>query len=217
MRPLPPDLQALAPYLQTADPYIQHYGYWAVLLGILFEDFGLPAPGEALLISGALFASLGEFRIEWIILLGFLGAVTGDNIGYAIGHFGGRRLVVKYGRYVFLNEKRLAKLEGFFDRNGGKVVATARFIEGLRQFNGIVAAVSGMPWSRFLLFNILGAAIWVGFWGSAAYFFGSRLGPIISAFKRFEAYFIAALILLIVVLVVRRQLRNRSEDRSDEE
>lgn len=162
-----------------------------------------------MLIAGALFASLGEFRIEFIMILGFLGAVTGDNIGYAIGHFGGRRLVVRYGRYFFLSENRLRKMELFFEHHGGKIVAAARFFEGLRQFNGIVAAISGMAWHRFLMFNIVGAAIWVGFWGSIAYFFGSQLDLIFSKFKKFETYLLAALLILVLILVAYRLLRRR--------
>ena len=76
-----------------------------------------------------------------VIVCGIL-AVVGDNIGYAIGHFGGRPPVLRYGRYVFLTEPRLRHVESFFARRGSIVVPTARFIDGLRQFNGVVAALA---------------------------------------------------------------------------
>lgn len=180
-----------------------------MFFGLLLEDFGFPTPGEALLITGALFASLGEFRIEWIVLLGFLGAITGDNIGYAIGRFGRRKLVVRYGRYVFLSERRLAKMEAFFERHGGKVVVVARFFEGLRQFNGIVAGISGMAWRRFLAFNVLGAAIWVGFWGGMAYFFGSQLNWIFANIRRPKTYLLLVLVVLVLIFIAYRRLRKR--------
>jgi membrane protein DedA with SNARE-associated domain len=217
MKPLPPDLKAVEPYLQMANPYIEHYGPWAVFIALLLEDFGLPVPGEAMLIAGAIFAALGDFHIEWVLLLGLLGAVIGDNMGYAIGYFGGRRVAVRYGRYIFLTESRLRRLEGFFDRHGGKVVAAARFIDGLRQFNGLIAGVSRMRWSRFLMFNILGAAIWVGFWGGAAYFFGSELGLMFRWFKRLEVYLLGGLALVIVFLVVRYLLRRNRGGRARHE
>jgi membrane protein DedA with SNARE-associated domain len=103
---------------------------------------------------------------------------VGDNIGFAIGHFGGRRLVLKLGRYVLITEKRLDRAEEFFERHGGKVVPFARFVEGLRQLNGIAAGTFGMGWWRFLVFNVLGAALWVGFWGIVGYFFGDKLNVI---------------------------------------
>ncbi|MEJ2254353.1 MAG: DedA family protein [Nitrospirota bacterium] len=215
MKPLPQGIEALVPYIQSVEPYLHRYGYLAVFFGVLLEDFGLPVPGETILIAGALIASLGEFRLEWIMALGFLGAVTGDNIGYAIGRFGGRKLVARYGRYVFLSKERLRKMESFFERHGGKVVVAARFIEGFRQFNGIVAGISGMAWRRFLAFNVLGAAIWVGFWGTGAYFFGSELGGVFAIFKRFEPYVLGVLGALVIILLARRYLRSRRQRRNE--
>lgn len=69
----------------------------------------------------------------------FLAAVSGDSLGYLIGRAGGRPLILRYGRYVRLTPGRLARVEEFMGRHAPKVVAIARFVEGLRQFNGIVA------------------------------------------------------------------------------
>jgi membrane protein DedA with SNARE-associated domain len=155
---LPGIFGALAPLLNS-------YGYLAVG-GLLFlEDFGVPVPGETILIAAAVYAGAGQLNIVAVVSVGFLAAVLGDNVGFAIGHFGGRALVLRFGRYVFLTDQRLGNAEAFFTRHGGKVVTIARFVEGLRQANGIVAGLAGMPWRRFLVFNALGAAIWVGAWG----------------------------------------------------
>ncbi|MEJ2690808.1 MAG: DedA family protein [Deltaproteobacteria bacterium] len=209
MEPVFQNLPALAPYIQTVNPYVMKYGYGAVFLGLLLEDFGLPVPGEGLLIAGALFASLGDFNIFLILFCALLGAVAGDNIGYAIGHFGGRKAAIRYGRFVFLTESRFRRLESFFDRHGGKIVAVARFFEGLRQFNGILAGTGNMAWRRFLLFNILGSVVWVGFWGGTAYFMGERLGLILTKFKRFEWYLLIGLGLLVVAFVVWKIAKNK--------
>ena len=111
-------------------------------------------------------------------LLGFCGAVIGDNIGFAIGHFGGRPLVRRYGRYIFLTDARLDKATGFFERHGGWIIIVARFVEGLRQANGIIAGISGIHWAKFLLFNAIGAALWVGVWTCVGYFSGSHINAI---------------------------------------
>ncbi len=153
--PLPGFLNALASPLQ-------HYGIWAIGLLILLEDFGVPAPGETVLIAGAIYAGAGRLNVVAVGVVGFVAAVIGDNIGFAIGHFGGRALALRWGRYVFLTEERLNKAELFFHRHGGKVIVIARFVEGLRQANGIMAGIAGMHWRRFLAFNALGAALWVG-------------------------------------------------------
>ncbi len=82
-------------------------------------------------------------------VVGFVAAVVGDNIGFLIGHFGGRALALRWGKYVFLTEERLDKAEVFFNRHGGRSSWSRRFIEGLRQANGIIAGISDMYWRRF--------------------------------------------------------------------
>src|SRR3954451_22375411 len=150
--------------LQSLAPVLDHYGYLAVVVLVMIEDFGVPVPGETVLLLGAVYAGAGRLNIALVVLLAVCGAVIGDSIGFAIGHFGGRRLAERYGRYVFLTPGRLDRATGFLDRHGGKVVTIARFVEGLRQINGIIAGTTGMRWRRFLLFNALGAALWVAAW-----------------------------------------------------
>jgi membrane protein DedA with SNARE-associated domain len=152
--------------------YIEHYGYLAVALGILLEDFGLPTPGEMLLITGAISASTGALNVYLLLLLAWIGAVIGDNIGYGIGHFGGHHLMVRYGGRIGITRDRLKQVEAFFEHYGGWVIVFARFVVILRQFNGIVAGTLGMHWLHFLALNALGAALWVGFWGILAYWLG---------------------------------------------
>jgi membrane protein DedA with SNARE-associated domain len=152
--------------------YIQHYGYFAVALGILLEDFGLPAPGETLLITGAIGASTGALNIYLLLPLAWAGAVIGDNIGYAIGHFGGHHLMMRYGSRIGITDERLKQVEAFFERYGGWVIVFARFVVILRQLNGIVAGTLGMHWLHFLALNAVGAALWVGFWGILSYWLG---------------------------------------------
>ena len=144
----PPELPG---FLNLVAPYLEHYGYWAVLLLVMLEDFGVPVPGETILIAAAIFAGAGRLNVVMVGLVGFIAAVIGDNIGFAIGHFGGRALALRWGKYVFLTEERLAKAEVFFNRHGGKIIVVARFIEGLRQANGIIAGITGMHWKKFVV------------------------------------------------------------------
>ncbi len=154
---------------------VGEYGYLAVTLGILLEDFGLPTPGETLLITGAIVASRGGLDITWLLLLAWVGAVIGDNIGYVIGRTGGHRLMVRFGRRFGVTQARLTHVEEAFNRYGGVVVLFARFFLILRQFNGIVAGTLEMPWWHFLWLNAVGAALWVGFWGLLAFWLGKRV------------------------------------------
>jgi membrane protein DedA with SNARE-associated domain len=195
--------------LGSLAPLLDHYGYLAIGGLIMLEDFGVPAPGETVLIAGAVYAGTGHLNIVAVAAIAIAAAVLGDNIGYAIGHFGGRPLVLRFGRYVFLTPARLDTAERFFTRHGGKVVTIARFVEGLRQANGIVAGITGMPWRRFLAFNTLGAALWVGMWAGLGYLAGNHITAIYEQVHRYQLYALLALGLVLVALIIRHLLRRR--------
>lgn len=200
----------MSDFFLTVKPYLDHYGYWALFGAILLEDFGLPVPGETMLIASALMASQEEMHIVPLLLIACVAAVSGDNIGYAIGRFGGRRLVLSYGRYVLITEERLNKAEGFFRRYGGAVVVMARFLAGLRQLNGIVAGTVKMSWRRFLAYNMLGAVLWVGFWGMLFYELGEKAARLGAGINKVEFLLIFGVVTALVILVVHL-LRGRAD------
>jgi membrane protein DedA with SNARE-associated domain len=188
-------------------PTLNHYGYLAVAGLIFLEDFGTPfVPGETVLIAGSLYAANGKLNVITVGLLAILAAILGDNVGYAIGRFAGHSAVVRWGRYVRLTEPRIDKAEAFFRRHGGKVVVLARFIDGLRQINGIVAGTCKMRWTSFLIYNALGATLWVACWVTVGYTAGRHITAIYNWFSRFAVYALVALCVLILVLLTRHFL-----------
>jgi membrane protein DedA with SNARE-associated domain len=196
-------------FLSALSGPLNHYGYWAILALVMLEDFGIPVPGETVLIAAAIYAGHQQLNVVAVGVIAFAAAVTGDNIGFAIGHFGGRALAVRWGRYIFLTEERLDRAENFFNRHGGKIIVVARFIEGLRQANGIIAGISGMRWLRFLVFNALGAALWVGAWVSLGYLAGNHIGTIYGYVTRYSYYVLIAAVVLLAGYITRRVLRRR--------
>jgi membrane protein DedA with SNARE-associated domain len=205
---------ALPGIFGTLEPILNNYGYFAVGGLVLVEDFGIPVPGETILIAASLYAGAGRLNVVAVGVIAWICAVLGDNIGFLIGHFGGRRLALKYGRYVFLTSARLDKAEQFFEHHGGKIIVAARFIEGLRQANGIVAGITGMHWKRFIPFNALGAALWVGLWVSVGYLAGNHITTIYEQITRYSLYVLIALAVAVVALIgwrVRRHLRERRD------
>jgi membrane protein DedA with SNARE-associated domain len=196
-------------YAALAEPYLREYGIAAVFVVVCLEAFGVPLPGETLVIASGLLASRGDMNIVLLVGAIWLAAVLGDNIGYAIGMFGGRRLVLQHGARVGITEPRLAKVEGFFRRYGGEIVLVARFFVGLRQLNGLIAGTVAMPWPRFLLYNAVGAALWTGLWGFGAYVLGHHMSAILPWFHRFGYAAIALAALAVVVLLAIRYARAR--------
>jgi membrane protein DedA with SNARE-associated domain len=206
--------QHLPGVLHSLEPALDQYGYLAVAAFVLLEDFGVPVPGETILILGSVYAGTGRLSLPLVVLLAFLGAVLGDNIGFAIGHFGGRPLAERYGRYVLLTPARLDRATAIFERHGGKIITVARFIEGLRQANGIIAGIAGVHWRRFLAFNALGAALWVAAWTSVGYFSGSHIDSIYKALTKYDGYLGAAVGIALLVWLARHVWKSRAHSRA---
>ena len=189
---------------------IDKFGYFGIGGIVFIESFGVPAPGETAIIAAAAYAGRGHFNIFAVAITAFVAAVIGDSIGYWIGRRGGRPLVHRFGRYVRLTPERLDKVEGFMTRQGPKIVVVARFVEGLRQFNGIVAGVTGMPFPEFLAWNATGAALWVGLWSTAGYLAGDHIEQIASAISKYVVVAVIVAVLLLVAYVWRRRRRKRA-------
>ncbi len=195
-------------------PYLEHYGYAVVFAGLLLESFGLPLPGETLLIAGAALAAKGDLHIVPLLACAWVAAVLGYNLSFAVGRFGGRRLVVRYGARIGITGDRLDKVEKFFERFGGEVVLVARFFVIVRQLNGFVAGTVGMGWWRFLAYNGIGAALWVGAWGLGVYVIGERIGAFVPWLHRlgYLALGLGALVLAAgAVLHARRRTARDAE------
>jgi membrane protein DedA with SNARE-associated domain len=196
-------------FLDALSSPLQHFGVWAIAFLIMLEDFGIPVPGETILIAGAIYAGAGRLNVVSVAVAAFIAAIIGDNIGFAIGHFGGRALALRWGKYVFLTEERLNKAEDFFDRRGAIVITFARFVEGLRQANGIIAGITGMHWLRFLIFNAIGAALWVGTWVSLGYLAGNHIDTIYHYITQYSLYVLIAVVAVIAALIIRHVVRRR--------
>ncbi len=157
------------------EPFIHAYGAAAVMVILTFESLGAPLPGESLLIFASVLAGRGELSLPPLMLGAWAGAVCGDNIGYLIGHRLGRAIVLRFGAKIGITPERLNQVEAFFTRYGPATVAFARFVNVLRQLNGIVAGLLKMEWKRFLFFNALGGALWVSVWTLAGFYLGKHV------------------------------------------
>jgi membrane protein DedA with SNARE-associated domain len=208
---MPPNPDDLPGFLHGVAPILDRWGYLAVAGSIGVESFGIPAPGQSLMVAAAIYAGAGRLNIFAVAAIAFVAAVLGDNIGFWIGARGGRRLVHRWGRYVFITPERLDKAEAFFARRGNRIVVVARFIDGLRQFNGIIAGIMEMPWRTFLLYNAIGAALWVGWWTTIAYLLGTHIVEIFDKVHEYKWWAIGALVVAIglYVWLHMRHIRRR--------
>jgi membrane protein DedA with SNARE-associated domain len=155
--------------------YLAHYGYWAVGAALLLENAGLPVPGETILLLASFLAySEHKLALPYIILVGIFAATLGDNLGFAIGFYGGRPLLERYQKTLHIRASVIARGEELFARYGAATIFVARFIAGMRIVAGPLAGVLRMSWRKFLLFNFLGAVVWVSVIAGVGYFFGKH-------------------------------------------
>ena len=186
-----------------------HYGYWAVAVVLLLENAGVPAPGETVLLLASFMAySQRELQLPWIILVGTLAATLGDNAGYAIGNYGGRRLLERYRNVFRISGAGVARGERLFERYGSVTILFSRFVFGMRVIAGPMAGMLRMPWKRFAIFNLIGAALWVSTISLFGYFFGSRWRVLIHFMKRFDLALGAVFILVVAVVWWRNRKVN---------
>jgi len=175
-----------------------HYGYWAVAVTLLLENTGVPVPGETILLLASFTAyAERDLRLGWIIAVGTIAATLGDNLGFALGYYGGRPLLERYRSVFRIQSKTLAQGEGLFARFGAPTVFFARFIFGMRIITGPLAGVLRMPWKKFLIFNFLGAILWVTVISSAGYLFGRHWDRLQRDVNRLDLG-IACMVLLVV-------------------
>jgi membrane protein DedA with SNARE-associated domain len=206
----------LPSFLSAVAGPIDHYGVWGVGLLVLLENIGLPViPGELALIAGAIYAGAGQLNPIAVAVTAIIAAFAGSSIGFAIGRFGGRALVLRYGKYVFVREHHLDRAERTVDRYGGLFVLVARFIVGLRELNGIICGVTGMRPLTFSIFNAIGAVAWVGTWVSLGYFAGDNIAAIYADVTRYFVYVIIGAVVVIGGWIAYR-LRGRARRRVPE-
>ncbi len=190
--------QSILDFLRDA---VVHYGYWAVGVALLLENTGIPVPGETILLLASFLAySQHALQLQWIIVVATIAATLGDNLGFTIGYYGGRALLSRYQNFFRIQEQTLAKGERLFARYGAVTIFFARFVFGMRIIAGPMAGVLRMPWRKFLVFNFIGALVWVTVISSAGYLFGRQWEHLEQNVKRFDLLAAACLVVILVLL-----------------
>lgn len=161
-----------------------HWGYLAVIAGLLGESAGLPLPGETVLMFASFLAhKTSELQIGWVIAAGIGAAILGDNLGFLVGRRLGPRLL-RWLQRRFKMEDEIVTARDQIQRHGAATVFWARYIFGLRTITGPVAGALGMEWREFFLFNALGAATWVPAIAIAGYLFAKKFQTLLGFFEK---------------------------------
>jgi len=192
--------------------YLVTYGYSAVGVTLLLENAGLPVPGETILLLASFLAySERNLHLPTIILVATIAAVIGDNLGYWIGHHGGRSLLERYQHVLRLRSSTIKRGERLFERYGPTTIFFARFIAGMRIVAGPLAGVLRMDWPKFALWNFLGTIVWVSVISGIGYFLGRNWDTLVRVVK--HIHLSAIVIAGVVILFLWWRRRHTSDQR----
>ena len=154
------------------------WGYLGIFIMMAVESSFIPFPSEIVMIPAGYLASKGELNLAFVLGSGFAGSMVGAWINYFLAMTLGRSFLYKYGKYLFMKNETLDKMEAFFKEHGAVSTFTGRLIPGIRQLISIPAGLSKMPFSLFSLYTFLGAGLWTIILVMLGYFLGENEGLI---------------------------------------
>jgi membrane protein DedA with SNARE-associated domain len=175
--------------------FVAQWGYWAVFLGIMIENAGVPVPGETIIIVASLLSAKGVLDIQWVYLSCVFGATLGDNIGYLIGKLGGQPLLLSIATFYRIPPETIAQAEQRFLQHASMTVFLGRFVAILRIFAGPLAGVMRMPWFSFFCANAAGAAVWCLIVVGLSYLLGSYVAHLMHQLGYFLLVCVLGLVL----------------------
>ncbi len=192
---------------------IADYGVlvYGILFAIVFLETGLVVtpflPGDSLLFAAGAFAAIGSLNPFIIFGLITLAAILGDTANYWIGHFFGERILAN--PKIPINQEHIEKTNKFFEKHGGKTIILARFMPFIRTFAPFVAGIGRMNYGKFISYNVIGGALWVGLFTFVGYFFGN-----FPAVKHNFSLVIMAIIAISILPAIVHLLQSKSKKSS---
>lgn len=187
---------------------LNHWGYLAIFVFVILGNMGAPLPEETILALAGYMVWHGQLELLAVLVIGILSAILGDNLGYWLGRRYGQGAIERYGQWVLGRPARLKSIECFVARYGSLGVFVARFVPGLRFMAGPLAGALQLPFSRFIVANLFGAALYVPVAVGVGYAIGLGLGEYVERLRRFvgsveHTVLVTALCLSAAVLLWR--------------
>jgi membrane protein DedA with SNARE-associated domain len=201
-------LAVLASFIITV---ISASGYAGIALLMAIESACIPLPSEIIMPFSGYLVHTGQLKLFWVATAGAIGCNLGSVVAYWVGAIGGRPFIMKYGRFVLLNQHDLDRAEHFFARYGGITVFIGRLLPIVRTFIALPAGIAKMPQLRFHIYTFIGS--WP--WCYVLAYVGMKLGQAWETDPRFKAVYhryhivMEAIILLGVIWFVWTHWKNR--------
>ncbi|EOQ34261.1 MULTISPECIES: DedA family protein [Bacillus] len=186
----------------------QQYGYYVVLVGLLLEYIALPFPGEPTLAYAGFLSHQGDLNLPILIMLSFIGTSVGMTFQYFLGNKLGMPFIQKYGKYVFLTQKKIDVTKMWFDTYGYFLIFIAFFIPGVRHFTGYFAGIINLPFRRFAMTIYSGALFWVSFFLIGGYWLGENLEEIFQILGQHIWQILFGMIIITLITRFRKNIKH---------
>jgi len=199
---------ALHGALRDIADQVARHGYLILFILIAAESFAFPLPGEVSLLVGAYEVQRGFFGLGWVIVVGALAAMTGDNLAYLLGRRRGRALLERLMHRLHVRSAYLERVDAYFGLHAGLTVFVARQLSPVRGLAALSAGASHVLWRRFVLFNALGCVVWATAVTLIASVFVHRLDELADDLSLAGVIALGAIALAVAVLLWRRLRRS---------
>ncbi|MEY3002254.1 MAG: hypothetical protein RLZZ428_629 [Pseudomonadota bacterium] len=188
--------------------YIGDLGYMGIFLLMFLESTFFPFPSEIVMIPAGYLAFQGEMNLYLVIVVGIVGSISGALFNYYIAIYFGRAFLLRYGKYVFIKEETLQKLEAFFVKHGELSTFNGRLIPGVRQLISLPAGLARMHVGKFMFYSGVGAGIWVIVLALLGYMLGSNEALISEYLHTATMMALLCVALITLFYIVRSKRRN---------
>jgi len=185
--------------------YIGDMGYIGIFLLMFLESTFFPFPSEIIMIPAGYLAYKGEMNLYIVVITGILGSVGGALFNYYLAMHFGRKFLLKYGKYFFIKEETLEKLEAFFAKHGELSTFNGRLIPGIRQLISLPAGLAKMNIVKFSLYSALGAGIWVVVLVALGYLLGSNEALISEYLHTATTIALISVVFITIFYIVRNK------------
>lgn len=188
---------------------ISSLGYAGIMALMALESANLPIPSEIIMPFSGFLASEGRFTLFWITFFGALGNLLGSIANYAIGYYGGRPFIEKYGKYFLINKHEVDVADEWFDKHGAKAIFWGRLLPVVRTFISLPAGITRVNFLKFIAYTFIGCLPWSFALGYVGFWLGKRWTQIEHYFRQFDII-IVAMALISVVWFVYYKLKKKN-------
>lgn len=190
---------------------VDHFGYLGLYVVMTLGNIGMPVGAELVLPAAGALVATGHLSNAWIAIAVALGGeLTGQSVGYAVGRYGGRPFVDRYGKYVRFHHAELERVDGFFKRWGSFAIFICRFVPFIRGVMGVPAGIAEMPLVPFYLWTFLGSLVFCAGFILLGVNLGAHASEVADTFRKYAVLIVAAVVLLVAAYFVFRSRRASS-------